>query len=272
MLVFRAKNKVFASVCARKNIHLEIIPCRDRLTAFVPTTDRMAIFARILLPELLPAEKRALYLDCDITVISDLHDMFNFDLQGAPLAAFIDMPETAQKETRLWGADFGGKYFNSGVMVMDLERWRDAQAAEKVSEFGNKHGFNKGFPDQAALNHVFFRQVTPLNPRWQFTFDDPDWKHVKLIHYGFAEKPWVTSKSPFTDIYLYHRRATPFPNFTIRGVKTRRLKVFTRWIGAKLGHARYRKLQNEYAAHQRALVRARALVGEAALRRAKMIS
>lgn len=266
--ISKAKREMLCAFAERNGIQLQIIPCRDRLASLIPEAKRLAIFARILIPELLPAEKFALYLDCDITVTSDLRDLFDFDLQGAPLAAFIDTQASSAAETRLWGIDFCGKYFNSGVMLMDLDHWRSIDAATSVAAFSRMHGPEKGFFDQSALNHLFLGQVRPFNPRWQFTFDDPDLMQVKLIHYGFAEKPWLTSKSPFAKLYKFHRAATPFPEYVLRGIKSRPMKWLVRWLGAKLGLTRYRRLWDERVAHQKMLDRASDLLAQPALAKA----
>src|SRR6266550_7547382 len=104
-----------------------------------PGQSHMA-YCRILLPRLL-AVPRLVYLDCDVLVFRDLSELFDLELShGKVLAAVRD------SETRSLGGDSRivadamklpaqGAYFNSGVMLMDLDELRKQNFLERSLEF-----------------------------------------------------------------------------------------------------------------------------------------
>lgn len=77
--------------------------------------------ARLVLDKLLPNNlDRLLYLDSDIIVRGDLTELYTTDLGGAVLAAGIEPTVDRAWRKRL---GIGGLYYNSGVLVIDWQRW-----------------------------------------------------------------------------------------------------------------------------------------------------
>ncbi len=80
-----------------------------------------AAFFRLMMQHL-PVD-RALYLDSDMVVTQSLHDLFNLDMRGYPVAAVQDS-FFARTE---WNHPTGlhtTPYFNSGMLLADLAQWR----------------------------------------------------------------------------------------------------------------------------------------------------
>ena len=73
-------------------------------------------FARYWIPELIE-ENRVIYLDCDMIVQQSLDELFELDLQGHFLAAVQDAK---------------GIGFNSGMMVIDNQKWRNCSITKKL--------------------------------------------------------------------------------------------------------------------------------------------
>ena len=89
---------------------------------------------------------RALYLDVDIVVNGRIDDLCNAEISNIFLAAVDDL-EMA----------YSAKYFNSGVMLINLEYWRAYNVKEKVIEFVGRKPEVIRFVDQDGLNFVINR-------------------------------------------------------------------------------------------------------------------
>lgn len=131
-----------------------------------------ATYLRLLLPRLLPDESRLLYLDVDLVVAGDLQELTSVDCGAAPLAAVRDLwhpmlaSALAQSSSTFTWAAGDAPYFNSGVMVMNLEAWRDERLGERALDLLRGEGRLLRFPDQDALNLLAGGRWLPLDPRW----------------------------------------------------------------------------------------------------------
>lgn len=88
-----------------------------------------AAYRRLYIPHLLPQLDRTLYLDADTIVFKDLAALWQADLGDAPLAAVQDPWMISLPKMR---AAFPYGYFNAGVFLADLERWRAEGLTERA--------------------------------------------------------------------------------------------------------------------------------------------
>jgi lipopolysaccharide biosynthesis glycosyltransferase len=99
-------------------------------------------FYRLSIPDLFTKDtKKVLYMDCDVVVRKDLLDLWNSDISSYYLAAVND-----------WGPDAPTNYFNSGVMLLNLENIRQCNIMSKARDYIKK--YNPLMPDQDSLNFV----------------------------------------------------------------------------------------------------------------------
>ena len=153
-------------------------------------------YARFFIPEYVPEDK-VLYLDSDLIVNTSLEKLFSIDLENRLLAAVKDTD---------------GITFNTGVLLINNEKWRQEKLKERLIEQsvvtikevkeGNFEHFNG---DQTILNQVCSSQWLELNRiynlqvghdivalynNWQghLAFND---KPV-VIHFTTFRKPWTT--------------------------------------------------------------------------------
>ncbi len=124
--------------------------------ADLPVSDYFtsAMWYRVLLPELLPDAERVLYLDVDTLALDSIAPLWDVDLSGALLAAVTNvfMSWQAHRPVKDLGLSGPEVYFNSGVLLMNLEAMRaeDTAAAVRAYAVGN----DLEWPDQDALNVV----------------------------------------------------------------------------------------------------------------------
>jgi len=151
-----------------------------------------AAYARLDMGSVLPKSvHRAIYLDADLLVLADLSELCGVDMQGHVLSAVQDYyVVNVPYETDLAGEpglspdrDVTCPYFNSGLMLVDLERWRALDLGNKAAEYladrrrltaldcatadgAARYSSTLKYGDQDALNAV-------LRGRWMHL--DCDW-------------------------------------------------------------------------------------------------
>ena len=170
--------------------------------------DSWSIYAwyRIFLPQLLPDTiHRVLYLDADTIVTSDLKNLFTVNMENKAIAGCID-PESFNIETfERCGYDYSKKYICSGVLLMNLDYWREHNLTDKVIQWGRRNNDRIKFPDQDTINYLcrdskiilplqygiigcFFQQ----SQYYQHPFVEELHKAIKspkIIHYA-GQTPW----------------------------------------------------------------------------------
>ena len=156
---------------------LEVLDCdgllANRLSAFADDAvwGRMA-WARCLIGELFPDEHgNIVYLDIDTFVCCDLAELYDLDLGENVLAAVPEeRRETGLAHDPIWTnglldehAEF---YCNSGVLVMNVDAFRDEALLDRICGWYAEHQKQLIRPDQDALNSLFWDRIVHLHPRY----------------------------------------------------------------------------------------------------------
>lgn len=206
---------------------------------------------RFFLPKYLGSDvHKVLYLDCDVIVNSNLDELFEMDMHDKAIAGCID-PQTYSKEvfTRL-DYDFEKKYICSGVLIMNLDYWREFGVSDKIINFMKKKRDTLRFPDQDAINCLccdnkiilpseygvqcsFFRERRFLIEHIDNIDSIVD--NPQIVHYaGYA--PWVYCKNKSLHSYMWwntYRSLKAFPMVKVDYVKSI-VKYFGRYVLSKL--------------------------------------
>lgn len=148
-------------------------------------------YARLFLADILPKKvKKILYIDCDTVVLRSLHDLYNIDIAKFPLAAVEDYgSEHYKKKYSL------NKYFNSGVLLINLDHWRLFECSRHLTNFLNVEKNYLDFGDQCALNIFFKNKILEVDSRWNNQiFDGHKNKtpinNSSVLHWIGPSKPW----------------------------------------------------------------------------------
>lgn len=151
---------------------------------------------RIISFDMIP-EKRVIYLDIDMIVLSNLRELFNFNIKDFPVGAVSDYA---------LGLFDKKQYFNSGMLLVDLQKWKAKKYSKKLIDYLKKNDGLLNYPDQDALNHIlknkwlnlplkFNRQkiIYELNER-DLGIKESSLKDLRkrpaIIHYTGPIKPW----------------------------------------------------------------------------------
>lgn len=144
----------------------QFTPPADRVFPLNPRAHyTLDIWTRIWVAEFFAEDvRRVLYLDSDIVVVGSLYALWHAELDGALLGA-VDIPGSQRGVTNL-GMQPEDGYFNSGVLLIDLEQWRRTNALETILDYVARNAERLRDPDQDALNACFTARRKRLPHKW----------------------------------------------------------------------------------------------------------
>lgn len=156
-------------------VQVEADPRRFPITDWISP----AAYLRLQLDAGARGSSRVLYLDCDLVVLEPVAPLLAAPL-ASPLGAVVDLSNPIlEGGAGLPGwADLGlpgsRSYFNSGVLLVDVDRWTDERVGETSAHFLAEHPEHIRYWDQCALNYV-------LDDRWDRL--DLEWNSLPLSTY-----------------------------------------------------------------------------------------
>jgi lipopolysaccharide biosynthesis glycosyltransferase len=190
----------------------------------------LVTYLRLFMPSLLPADlDRALFLDADMLIQRDLSELWETELGDAPIAAvndyftpYLNTREAVGRPTicdrypeknlpvpnyRELGLKGTAGYFNAGVMVVNLAKWREMDVLHQAMDLVRTHHEHVRYCDQYALNVLFSGRWQPLDPRWNQNSNLWAWgdkgdgafkpelfRRLRndpwIIHFTWIRKPW----------------------------------------------------------------------------------
>lgn len=192
-----------------------------------------AAYLRLFIPDLLPKNiNKVLYLDCDIVVINCLNDLWNKDINQYCLAALDDYGNAQEYGAKRMGLEMGFKYFNSGVMLLNLQRLRDMNFTGRIHDFLVTNGCRILMHDQDILNGLLYKQRLPLEERWNMMCNTDNTTDYSIIHFA-GLKPWfIECPHPLKHIYYHYLAMTKWSNDKPVHFysKLQRIKIFIKSI------------------------------------------
>ena len=198
------------ALCELYGIGLWPVAVGSRLFENAPVTKQypQEMYYRLLTPQLLPGDvHRVLYLDPDTLVINPLRPLWETDLGSCIYAAASHKGKTELvagiNQVRL-GTE--SKYFNSGVLLIDLDAARREVVPEEIFAYVERHARELVLPDQDVLNALYGERTLELDDAvWNYdarNFNtyllrsggecDLDWvlSHTSILHFCGKSKPW----------------------------------------------------------------------------------
>jgi lipopolysaccharide biosynthesis glycosyltransferase len=164
-----------------------------------------------------------------VLVLGKLRPLWEMALDGRPLAAVPNAlgPRHRDHLRRIGMRDNPAEYFNTGVMLMDLDHLRDRGIQAALVSKALAGGFNE-FADQDVFNPVLSGNFKQLPLAWNLTAGA--YLHAaegarlhglkqyrealrapSVVHFT-QHKPWnYASSHPYRNLYLHHRAAAGWP-------------------------------------------------------------
>ena len=212
------------------SVHIESANT-DRLDVLKsPRNVGRAAYLLLLLPEVLPTCERILYLDSDVLALADVRGLFQVTLDRAIAGAVQEFTApTIAGSRRFTGLSDvvtrspDAPYFNSGMMVIDVERWKAADVTTRAIDLLVHHFDKLTVDDQDALNGVLGDACTVLDPTWNMQLycaikptktirydalqgcSDPRTalRTPRILHFNHTPKPWhLGYTGPYRQQYL----------------------------------------------------------------------
>lgn len=174
-------------------------------------------FIRYALAEILSQLDKVIYLDADILVTGDIKALWEQSLGSNTVGVVEDHSLMSQNRPETIEL-FSQTYFNAGVMLIDLVRWRENDTFRHLTRV---HRSKKEweYNDQDVLNKVLDGQAQYLNSKFNsqtYTLMHTDVESPVVVHFTGQEKPWhLSSIHPFTEQYRAFFEKVPFQNNTL---------------------------------------------------------
>ncbi len=177
----------------------EILPVIKRMK--FPTDDyfSVATYFRFFVPQLFPQYQRILYLDGDLIILDDVANLYNMDLQGSLLGVAAQTPGADIQYKNLrgdymrssLGIDDTSRYFNAGVLLVDLVKARKENYTQKLLYTLKKLG-RPPLYDQDVLNGAYALTAYqfPYTYNFEIQFAEKPDELPHIIHYSGNVKPW----------------------------------------------------------------------------------
>jgi lipopolysaccharide biosynthesis glycosyltransferase len=219
-----------------------------------------SLYYRLLLADVLPPDyEKVIYLDSDLIVIQNLEKLWQTDIGDNYVLAvqdgsipFVSSPHGIKKYQDL-NIPPENKYFNSGVLVINLQKWRAENISAKLFQYLEKYKDFVQHHDQEAMNVLFTGKWGEVEPQWNQTpnfFDYPSWKESPykeidyynavnnpcIVHFAGTAKPWNSfEKYPLRELFFHYLDMTAWSGwrFTVwkrfRSKLTRTISSFNVW-------------------------------------------
>jgi len=195
----------------------------------------MEAYFRLMATQLLPERiDRILYLDVDIVIDGSIRDLWEWDIDNYAIGAVVDESFCNQEVYARLRLDPVVPYFNSGVLLMNLNYWREHHVMERCMKCIGDNPDILTFHDQDTLNIVLKDETVYLPIRynyqtgyylsWIYPGYPAEFKHQVLdnarcpvvIHFSGPMKPWTTSSDhPFRRRYLHYQNLSPWKDYPL---------------------------------------------------------
>lgn len=215
------------SFCRAHGSSLECVRISDEAFSDAPVFRHYtkAMYYRLLAFQLLPGDiGKILYLDPDILVLNGVRPFYDLDIEdylyaGATHSAFVGITKYVN-QIRLGNTDLA-EYFNSGVMMMNLEKQREEISEQEIFDYVKEYENVLILPDQDVINALYGKKIRPVDDT-VYNYDarlytiynllsggrqDLDWvmQNTVFLHFCGKSKPWhKASANKFAPLYKHY--------------------------------------------------------------------
>ena len=210
----------------------------------------MSYYARLFLSNLPNNMETLLYIDCDTIINDSVEELLKIDISQYYLGAVQDSIQVQKIKFIGRGKEY--RYINSGVLLINLNKFREDKIEEKFLEFINKYYGNVPHHDQGILNGVCGEKILYLDPKYNlmpemiymnskqikklyglkyyYTNDElkDAIKKPVIIHFltKWYNRPWYKSCThPMKQLYIKYLNLTKFDNKLLDGDIKGRIKL-----------------------------------------------
>ena len=199
-----------------KDFNIKYVKIDDQVFKEFPLPNnghfRSVNYYRIMIPLLIPDVEKILYLDCDMIVQRSLKSLFSLDISNFIIGAAKSV--TSYKNNRRLGLPRFVPYINSGVLLINANKWRLENITDKLFDFISTAPNEKLLNvDQDAINAVLYDSIYLFDRRWNVeTRTDIQYpkyyrrflENPYISHYVSSDKPWLFGTKHDTSLINYY--------------------------------------------------------------------
>lgn len=175
------------------------------------------IYYRMFIPSMFPEYEKAIYIDSDVIIQTDIANLYNIEMGDNLLAAVRDEVVNGDasfiKYSKVALGIDATRYFNSGMLLMNLREMRKSNIENKFVYLLLKYNLDTIAPDQDYLNILCKDRVIYLDETWDKM---PDFgkrylpEELHIIHYNMYRKPWHYADVPYSECFWKYAKETPY--------------------------------------------------------------
>lgn len=216
----KEENKQKILLLQENNFNIFFVNISDYVNESLYAKERfsVAMYYRFFIPLILKEYSKVIYLDCDVVVNKCISNLYNCDLGDNILGACLDC-NGLQRSTN---------YFNSGILLFNVEKFNENQISDKCIEFLQDNR-NLCYPDQDTLNEVCRGKICCLPSIFNYMtsasydkgtgkvdkekalkiFEVKRDKNVVIYHFTDRFKPWITKNAPYAQVWWKNAKTLP---------------------------------------------------------------
>lgn len=189
----------------------------------LPSAPSLSLYYRLLVGNALPESiSKVIWLDADLLILRDLGELWNVDMGDNAVLAVQDMAipyvscALGLGEWRALGLPADAPYFNSGVLVIDLNIWRREDIGARAIRYLRSRKRNIALFDQEALNVIVSGRWGALDPRWNIIASLAGRRFQRNPHLSaevdrrLQEDPWILHFAGYWKPWILPRGRHPY--------------------------------------------------------------
>lgn len=217
--------KVILQEVQQKNIMVRFVDAQAWLENKSLYTARhlsRTTYLRLAVVDILSNYDKVIYLDCDLVVNRDIGELYATDVSGYMVAAVKDTvmggwccqkdkkgEEQREYNRRILGLSEEQRYFNAGVMILNLAEFRKrGYTSDKLLEMAAARKWT--WFDQDLLNKLCCGSVVYLNSRWNVMVHPFEFEN-EMAEFHLPDQEYAAYWSAITDPYIVHYAGRALP-------------------------------------------------------------
>lgn len=203
--------------CEEENVRIQCVNVSDKMEEVKNSLHLRdyytgATYYRIFIASMFPQYDKAVYLDSDTVLLGDVGELYQTELGDNLVGAIPDGAVAAVPEFRAYTKGVLGidaeKYFNAGVLLMNLAQFRKEGFYKKFCSLLGQYQF-KVAQDQDYLNVICRDKVSYIGMEWnRMPIGGKEDGLPKLIHYNLTMKPWHYEDILFQEFFWEYAKTT----------------------------------------------------------------
>lgn len=171
-------------------------------------------YFRLYMPKVLQkVTDKFLYIDADLICISSLRPFLNIELGNKILAVVSDLKDACENYVKFLGLE-SRKYFNSGVLLIDIKKWNENNITEKCFSYQGVAPEKFNCHDQDILNLVIDGNAYFMSEKFNYLGVQGKEAPQDCIIYHFfgREKPWNIALTKYDKLWRKYLQISCWDN------------------------------------------------------------